>query len=444
MASEEASQLVILGNGFDLKLGLATKFEDYLNSFSIDDNIKKLNVLFNNLKEYSKAEIQQDPYNMSINDNLDNISEKISEIDKYIESIEKDNYQKKSLLEFYINTECNQIKLDLIPTLKRNNYYSRVYNQRAELLEQMIDKYYVNRNIQITFWDLYFLYLRDLKEPTVIFNWNDVELQILNFYTKKLYRRYGENVTNYEGFNLIVQSFKNNPVKWSSYEDEKLWLIIYTLHKSYNFTSNEIDRYLYQELIRFSQNFVDYLKSQYSQCYYGRNDYKLNSRWNFIDEKIAGSEKYELLNFNYTNAEGYGCIKQIHIHGNKDKHNEIPIIGINAEDLTSNKEHAFKLTKQYQLISSENNKVEKLDLENIKRIVFYGHSLALADYQYFRNIFDRINLAESSVQLVFKYSKGHEDYDSIFKLLDHYSKDVGVDIATTLTLENRLKTEKIY
>lgn len=444
MASEEASQLVILGNGFDLKLGLATKFEDYLNSFSIDDNIKKLNILFNDLKEYSKAEIQQDPYNMSINDNLDNISEKISEIDKYIESIEKDNYQKKSLLEFYINTECNQIKLDLIPTLKRNNYYSRVYNQRAELLEQMIDKYYVNRNIQITFWDLYFLYLRDLKEPTVIFNWNDVELQILNFYTKKLYRRYGENVTNYEGFNLIVQSFKNNPVKWSYYEDEKLWLIIYTLHKSYNFTSNEIDRYLYQELIRFSQNFVDYLKSQYSQYYYGRNDYKLNSRWNFIDEKIAGSEKYELLNFNYTNAEGYGCIKQIHIHGNKDKHNEIPVIGINAEDLTSNKEHAFKLTKQYQLISSENNKVEKLDLENIKRIVFYGHSLALADYQYFRNIFDRIRLAESSVQLVFKHSKGHEDYDSIFKLLDHYSKDVGVDIATTLTLENRLKTEKIY
>lgn len=222
---------------------------------------------------------------MSINDNLDNISEKISEIDKYIESIEKDNYQKKSLLEFYINTECNQIKIDLIPTLKRNNYYSRVYNQRAELLEQMIDKYYVNRNIQITFWDLYFLYLHDLKEPTVIFNWNDVELQILNFYTKKLYRRYGENVTNYEGFNLIVQSFKNNPVKWSYYEDEKLWLIIYTLHKSYNFTSNEIDRYLYQELIRFSQNFVDYLKSQYSKCYYGRNDYNLNSRWNFIDEK---------------------------------------------------------------------------------------------------------------------------------------------------------------
>lgn len=42
MASEEASQLVILGNGFDLKLGLATKFEDYLNSFSIDGNIKEL------------------------------------------------------------------------------------------------------------------------------------------------------------------------------------------------------------------------------------------------------------------------------------------------------------------------------------------------------------------------------------------------------------------
>lgn len=42
-----------------------------------------------------------------------------------------------------------------------------------------------------------------------------------------------------------------------------------------------------------------------------------------------------------------------------------------------------------------------------------------------------------------KYNKGHENYDSVFELLDHYSKDVGVDIVTTLTLENRLKMKNI-
>lgn len=440
MESKEAKQLVILGNGFDLKLGLETKFEDYLNSFSIDEDKNKLDVLFNNLKECSKARVQRNPYNILINDNLNNIREKITEINKYVKSIEKEDYKKKSLLEFYINAECNQIKLDTIPTLKRNNYYSQVYNQRAKLLEQMIDKYYVNRNIQITFWDLYFLYLRDLKGPTVIFNWCDVESQILNFYTDKPNQK-----AKYEEFDSIIFDISHNKnVKWNQYEcNKKFWLIIYTLYSNYNLSSDDIDEYLYQELIRFSQNFVDYLKDQYSQCYYGRDDYKLNDRWDFIDEKIADAKKYELLNFNYTNAEGYGCVKQIHIHGNEDKNTETPIIGVNVEDLKSNKEHAFKLTKQYQLISNENNKVGKLDLENIDRIIFYGHSLALADYQYFRNIFDRINLVESSVQLILKYSKGYENYDSIFKLLDRYSQDIDIDITTTLTLENRLKVEEI-
>lgn len=216
--------LLFLGNGFDLKLGLKTKFEDYLNSFSIDGDVKKLHALFSDLEKYSQVKIFLNPYGETINDNLDNINKKILEIDKYIEGIEKENCQKKSLLEFYINAECNQIKLDAVVKLKQD---SGVYKQRAELLEKMIDKYYVNKKyIQITFWDLYFLYLRDSSEFKGILNWSDVESQILNFYTKKMYKRYGDNTTNYEGLSFIVQSFKNNPVKWSFYEDKKLWLIM--------------------------------------------------------------------------------------------------------------------------------------------------------------------------------------------------------------------------
>lgn len=440
MADEKANQLVILGNGFDLKLGLATKFEDYLNSFSIDDNVEKLDTLFNDLKKYSKEKIYPNPYKESINDNLDNINKKILEIDKYVEGIKENDYQKKSLLEFYINAECNQIKLDAVVKLKQDiSYYSGVYKQRAELLEKMINKYCVNKNIQVTFWDLYFLYLRDSNELKSILNWSDVESQILNFYIKEIYRKYGDSVTNYESLNYIVQSFKNNPVKWSSYEEKKLWLIIYTLYENYNFSYDDIDRYLYQELIHFSQNSADYLKNIFNQKY--NNGIQKEFREDLIEE-IANSNKYELLNFNYTDVATYNCTKEIHIHGSLNGE-EQPIIGINAEDLKSNKEHAFKLTKQYQLISNENNKVEKLDLDNIDKIIFYGHSLALADYQYFRNIFDRINLANSSVQLIFKYSKGYENYDSIFKLLDRYSQDIDIDVTTTLTLENRLKVEEI-
>lgn len=424
MASEEASQLVILGNGFDLKLGLKTKFEDYLGTFLTDKRVKKLDELFSNLSSYIHLQIMYDIKNENINmlHNQNNINNTVNSIKQKV-NMEYGTNPQSSLLEFYIKFQFNKIRIlvkEHIRTLEAGNLSER-YLKAITKFENMFS--FEKEGNNVTFWDIYLLYLCYSNQSEKDLNWSDIETQILTFYKR----------SNNE-------SAKYN--KLISLEDKNLFIIFRTLTDS-KVSLNDIDEYLYQELIRFSQNFVDYLKSQYSQCYYGRNDYKLNSRWKFIDEKIADSEKYELLNFDYTNAEGYGCIKQIHIHGNKDKHNEIPIIGINAEDLTSNKEHAFKLTKQYQLISSENNKIEKLDLENIKRIVFYGHSLALADYQYFRNIFDRINLAESSVQLVFKYSKGYENYDSIFRLLDRYSKDVGVDIVTTLMLENRLKTEKI-
>ena len=93
-----------------------------------------------------------------------------------------------------------------------------------------------------------------------------------------------------------------------------------------------------------------------------------------------------------------------------------------------------------------------MDLTNISTLVFYGHSLALADYQYFKNIFDRVDLLKSSVRLIFKYSIfdperkeeiQKDNYDSVYNLLKHYSDDTGVDVITTLILENRLKLQEI-
>lgn len=247
-----------------------------------------------------------------------------------------------------------------------------------------------------------------------------------------------ENITGYE---------KVKEKKWH----EKGDLLQQLMGEYYKFIDTNVDNFFYRELILFSQNFVTYLDKIYGQSYDGSTKNYCQKRRNDLMENITNSindfghishDKYELLNFNYTHAGTNDCVNEINIHGSLNG-KEKPIIGINVAGLTSNKKHAFKLTKQYQLISNEDNRIEKLDLENIDKIVFYGHSLALADYQYFRNIFDRINLVESSVQLIFKYSKGYENYDSIFKLLDRYSQDIDIDITTTLTLENRLKVEEI-
>ena len=449
MIREEVNRLVILGNGFDLNLGLATKFEDYLKSFSIDKVIEesKIDILFDNLKKSIKANFG---INKSISDFLKDYDtekeekqkETMKKIANSIGSININNYnfKQKLSLSFYIKIMFNSIKL-IMQKARSESLNSNL--SRIGILEKELEKYKKqalsifeinefndNSPIKLSFWDLYFLYLRKndaiLNEDS---NWSDVEYQISEFYK--------ESDKKPAKYNELLSS-----------NDEILTIIFKTLTNK-EVASDNIDEVLYNGLKQFSNNFINYLNEIYDQKYdmsadnYWREQKRRDDLIENITSNINGLHpKYELLNFNYTYAGTDNCVNEINIHGSlngKDK----PIIGINAEDLKSNKEHAFKLTKQYQLISNENNKVEKLDLENIDKIIFYGHSLALADYQYFRNIFDRINLVNSSVQLIFKYSKGYENYDSIFKLLDRYSQDIDIDVTTTLTLENRLKVEEI-
>ena len=280
-------------------------------------------------------------------------------------------------------------------------------------------------------------------------NWSDVERQLLDFYNVETYQYFTDKLTKYESLSKVIQSFKNKPLRSKHYADNDFWLIIYTWVKDFGFSKINIDNYLYNELVKFSKNFVAFLKDQFDSQRKDSEDRKISE---FVDSIAMNNEKFELLNFNYTEIESDNCVKQIHIHGSiKDLNVTPPIIGINVNDLNNNvKNNAFKMTKQYQLIVAPAG--NKLDLTNINTIIFYGHSLALADYQYFKNIFDRVDLLKSSVKLIFKYSifdperkeeiqKGN--YDSVYNLLKHYSDDTGVDVITTLILENRLKLQEI-
>lgn len=78
-------------------------------------------------------------------------------------------------------------------------------------------------------------------------------------------------------------------------------------------------------------------------------------------------------------------------------------------------------------------------------IKFYGHSLSGADYSYFQSIFDYYNLYDNSkVDLIFYYSKGYEQTDAIYRLINIYGKtlsnqDQGKNLMHKLLLENRIK-----
>ena len=82
-------------------------------------------------------------------------------------------------------------------------------------------------------------------------------------------------------------------------------------------------------------------------------------------------------------------------------------------------------------------------------IKFYGHSLSEADYSYFQSIFDYYNLYSNNyVSLTFYYSEKHDPTDAVYRLINEYgktltNKDQGKNLMHKLLLENRLKIVKI-
>lgn len=90
-----------------------------------------------------------------------------------------------------------------------------------------------------------------------------------------------------------------------------------------------------------------------------------------------------------------------------------------------------------------------IDENSAITIKFYGHSLNEADYSYFQSIFDYYNLyGNNRVALVFYYSKGYEQTDSIYRLINSYggtltNQEQGKNLIHKLLLENRLKIVEI-
>ena len=83
-------------------------------------------------------------------------------------------------------------------------------------------------------------------------------------------------------------------------------------------------------------------------------------------------------------------------------------------------------------------------------IKFLGHSLSEADCSYFQSIFVYYDLyGNNKVSLIFYYSKGYEQHDAIYRLINSYgkthaNKDQGNNLMHILLLENRLKIVELW
>ncbi|MCH5161226.1 MAG: hypothetical protein J1G04_04260 [Clostridiales bacterium] len=108
-------------------------------------------------------------------------------------------------------------------------------------------------------------------------------------------------------------------------------------------------------------------------------------------------------------------------------------------------------SKTYRKIFNDEYSIKTLPSNNNNRvqIKFYGHSLSKADYSYFQSIFDYYDLyGNSNVSLVFYYSKGYEQHDDIYRLISEYGKSLtnkeqGKNLIHKLLLENRLRIQEV-
>ena len=182
-----------------------------------------------------------------------------------------------------------------------------------------------------------------------------------------------------------------------------------------------------------------------------------------LSKEFANLHSVNILSFNYTalfdilgvqspclynNVHGKLCMNKCAENCSTSN----IIFGIDDTIVQSQDENfeIHKFSKTYRKMLYANAETRVLPTkDNPLEIKFYGHSLSEADYSYFQSIFDYYNLYENSkVSLMFYYSKGFEQTDEVYRLINTYgktlsNKDQGKNLTHKLLLENRLKIIEI-
>lgn len=429
-------ELFIVGNGFDLQCGLETKYETFL-SYILETNYQ--HNIDNNIIDKEKPIIDQ--YEQKLKDRLFFIKEEI-----------------------IFGTFSNQPDFE-----------------------------------EINIWYQIFLYEK-LKGEV---NWSSVEDVIRNYltdyqiiptlvsYTLKLQE---------EGFSIAEEIKKNERLEETSIKSRYVlfFQLSYTLcHKALNSLSLEkselynqlknvvnkkeklteyqiaelITSILLNELTELEYDFECFIRYRESvtQNYY-ENANRLLGR--MLNPEAYGHTSvepapYHLLSFNYTSVWSeypnikYSPKKYLDVHGKLPKENirySNIIFGIDHEGIEATALE-YRFTKTYRTLKLYSRNFDGVGddrdiyLPIIKRIKFYGHSLAEADYAYFQQIFDYYDLYSKNLELIFYYSVYDDGIAeqieqnqmlAISRLIEKYgqtldNKDHGKNLLTRLIQTNRLK-----
>lgn len=382
------------------------------------------------------------------------------------------------------------------------SYRFRSVESDLEKLQDLLDEKEEKNNIEnrvqdamknsnLTFWDFYFF---NSKKTYCSSNWSDIEQEMKNFLIDK-----NEDNTIKKGFiqsdlekllssvNKLTSRFNFkysniDGVFYSEEEEVKINILAaLILNIKYIDESLSIEEKLLKELIQFEDCFRKYIRLIMDEIINKKYKTQKIYRDNLIKIINADkSERYHVLNFNYTSiastisgaiegniSKTVGKVKiqrkpyeyhifETNVHGRFDK---AVIFGIDQSEVEADSKN-YIFTKTYRKISYQKQLESRpIPRENsVSEIVFFGHSLAEADYAYFQSIFDFYKIYTNDIILTFKFSvygeeSGHEkirhqQFKGITKLLKEYGKTMdnlnhGSNLVHKLLLENRLNVNEI-
>lgn len=414
------SQLIILGNGFDLQCGLKSSYEQFFRSTILDTTGESFNLI----------QLKRDVKDAGFWENLliEYYKEKKVIDNKWcaVETIIKDNlwlicFGKK--LEDKLNINLGIWKTAFNCTIKG---YQNIY---TDPIESFLFNYCFR------FFDCFTPQQRKCSADELL-------LLLIKHLLQELYnfeRRFCKYLKN------NIEELKNTYIINAVNLLAKL-----TGFSTGNFTN--IDNFLHQEV-----KYIDEVISPYQTI-------TKPKKVNVLSREFSKLKYVNILSFNYTNIfdilEVESPCLYSNVHGKlcNSQCNESCtlsniIFGIDDNIIQSqSKNTELQLfSKTYRKMFNTNTPTSILPPNNGSPIAikFYGHSLSEADYSYFQSIFDYYNLySNNNVNLIFYYSEGYDQTDAIYRLINEYgktlsNKEQGKNLIHKLLLENRLKISKI-
>ena len=414
--------IFILGNGFDLNLGLKSSIYDFIVAKFFKNKREYFNEMF---KRYEKNE--HDPIFLFLS--LVFHDKKFINHDEFLQKFHENYF----IFAYIWVNFGNFIKN------KCQNFDNWTWSNAESFLKEIV-------KVRRIFADYNYGGQVELNSSlkNSINHWRDNSSQNVSCFNV--------TINGYDEIINLLGKLLNSQNKFLSFLDEAV-----------TFFEKDFNDYLIKIIDEKDSNneIFNYKLQKYLACLF----YHFSS--------LSQSKTFYCLSFNYTkpdHVEIDEIIKQkypgLHlnifchnIHGSikKDCNSESPpiIFGIDdSENISGSTEFikSYKIAKLRSKIGPNNYMVLPACECDILNIYFYGHSLSKNDYSYFQAIFDKFNLYSNKVILHFVYpcdpnsmnSSNYCNFEDIYNLIHMYGKSLdneakGNNLFSKLLLEDRLK-----